>query len=131
MPKIRMNIEIKQKSRIFNKAHTKAVATRAVTAANEALADEAYRRVRARLSQVLKNPTGYYESRIQVTRGTQMRGVDDGGVVYGGWLEGVDSRNKTTRFKGYRTFRTIKQEMQREKGRIAEPIVRRLIRGVK
>jgi hypothetical protein len=126
-----MNIEITQKSRIFNKALTKAAATRAVTAANEALAEEAYRRVKARLSQVLRNPTGYYESKIQVVRGTQFRGVDDGGVVYGGWLEGISSRNRTTRFKGYRTFRTIKQEMQREKGRIAEPIVRRLIREVK
>ncbi len=31
--------------------------------------------------------------------------VDDGGVIYGPWLEGTSNRNKTTRFKGYAAFR--------------------------
>ena len=31
--------------------------------------------------------------------------IDDGGVVYGPWLEGTSTRNATTRFKGYGAFR--------------------------
>ncbi len=34
--------------------------------------------------------------------------LDDGGVVYGPWLEGTSRRNQTTRFKGYASFRRTK-----------------------
>jgi len=30
--------------------------------------------------------------------------ITDGGVKYGPWLEGISSRNETTRFKGYASF---------------------------
>ncbi len=55
-----------------------------------------------------KNPTGYYESRVHVHNGPVGHEVWDGGEagpVYGPWLEGVGSRNLTTRFKGYHAFR--------------------------
>lgn len=55
--------------------------------------------------------------------------VDDGGIVYGPWLEGVGSRNVTTRFKGYRMWRRTAQQMQRGGAlAIAEPIVDRAVR---
>ena len=61
-----------------------------------------------------KHPTGYYASRVQSHRsGEGQSTVDDGGVVYGPWLEGVGSRNQTTRFKGYFTFRKTAQVMDR------------------
>ena len=49
--------------------------------------------------------TGNYRRRINgISKG--MTGViTDGKVVYGRWLEGVSSRNQTTRFKGYFAFR--------------------------
>lgn len=67
--------------------------------------------IHQRLGQVLRNPTGYYESRIQTERRMTEAEVNDGGVIYGPWLEGVGSRNATTRFKGYHTFRTIAQRL--------------------
>jgi hypothetical protein len=55
--------------------------------------------------------------------------VDDGGIVYGPWLEGVGSRNATTRFKGYRMWRRTAQQMQRGGAeKIAQPIVDRAVR---
>ncbi len=123
MPKFRLNVTIKQKGQIFNSSATRAEGRLMVTNINDALAQEGVRRVKSRLGQVLQNPTGYYESRIQVDRRSQYRGISDGGVVYGGWLEGVDSRNKTTRFKGYRTFRIVMQELNRDKERLAQPLV--------
>ena len=35
--------------------------------------------------------------------------IDDGGVVYGPWLEGTSTRNATTRFRGYGSFRRTAQ----------------------
>jgi hypothetical protein len=99
-----------------------------VAHANELLAQEGVRLVKARLDVVLQNPTGYYRSNIQVKRGTVSRAIWDNRVVYGGWLEGVDPRNRTTRFKGYRTFRIVKQELNKQKVRIAQPAINEYIR---
>lgn len=55
-----------------------------------------------------KHPTGYYESNVRVRNTSSGHEVWDGGQagpVYGPWLEGVGSRNATTRFKGYHAFR--------------------------
>src|SRR4051812_45971823 len=79
--------------------------------ASRDLAEEAFKRVRQQLKSVLKHPTGYYESRVQVNNTSDGSTVTDGGVIYGPWLEGVGSRNNSTRFKGYHTFRTVAQRM--------------------
>ena|ERR1700748_2377532 len=127
MPKTRINVSIQQKGQIFSAAATKAAAARLVININDAIAQEGVNRVKQRLGQVLKHPTGYYESRIQVERRSVYRGISDGGVSYGGWLEGVDSRNKTTRFKGYHTFRDIKQGLDKDKEKLAQPFVNKFI----
>lgn len=75
--------------------------------------------VRVELHRVLRNPTGYYESNVQAERHGASDQVTDRGVVYGPWLEGTGSRNRTTRFKGYSTFRRVTPVLQR----IAGPIV--------
>lgn len=84
---------------------------------------EAEKRVKARLSSVLKHPTGYYRSRIVATRLQGNRGVSDSGVIYGPWLEGTGSRNKTTRFKGYSTFRMVRQQLDADSVKISEQII--------
>lgn len=127
MPKFRFNIDVKMKGAIFDAARSKAAAGRTVIAINDAIAQEGVHRVKQRLGQVLRHPTGYYESNIQVDRRSIYRGISDGGVVYGGWLEGVDPRNRTTRFKGYRTFRIIRQELQRDSASLAQPLVNAFI----
>jgi hypothetical protein len=62
-----------------------------------------------------KQPTGYYESHVHIRNSTHGLRVEDGGnngPVYGPWLEGVGSRNNTTRFKGYHAFRNAAQALQ-------------------
>jgi hypothetical protein len=76
--------------------------------------------VRQRLGGVLRHPTGHYESVIQTERAGADRAVTDGGIIYGPWLEGVSERNRTTRFKGYATFRRTTAELDRQAGAIAE-----------
>lgn len=68
-----------------------------------------------------------YESHANIhPRGTDLV-VDDGypgsGLLYGPWLEGVGSRNATTRFKGYFAMRRAAQKVQRMTTAIAEPII--------
>lgn len=128
MPSFRVNAKAKTKGQIFSKSKTKAAAARMLIQVNDAIAQEGVNRVRAYLSKVLKNPTGYYESKIAVERRSIYRGVYDQGVIYGGWLEGVSRRNRTTRFKGYRTFRTVKQTLDRDSTKIAQPVVTKFTR---
>lgn len=126
MPKFRVNVSTTQKGILFDVAKSKAAAKRAVIQVNEAIALETVTRIQTQLDRVLQHPTGHYRSRVQVVRKDIYRGVSDGGVVYGGYLEGVAKNNNTTRFKGYRTFRTVKQGIERDKDIIAAPVIKRL-----
>lgn len=123
MPGFRVNVDVATKGIIFSASNTKAEAARLVIAVNDAIATEGVNRVVARLRTVLRNPTGYYSSRIAVDRRQIYRGIWDQGVVYGGWLEGVTARNRTSKFKGYKTFELIRQGLSGDAQQIAEPLV--------
>lgn len=130
MPKFRLNVSATHRGAIFNAAATNAQARRMIIGINDAIAQEGVNRIKARLRQVLQNPTGFYESNIQVDRRQIYRGVSDGGVIYGPWLEGTGSRNKTTRFKGYKTFRIVKQDLDKDADMLAQPLVDDFVRGM-
>ena len=55
--------------------------------------------------------------------------IHDSKVIYGPWLEGISSRNQTSRFKGYSLFRKAHQQLETKKGeflqrRVMEAFVR-------
>jgi hypothetical protein len=56
--------------------------------------------------------TGNYRRNINGTVQGLRGKIDDGKVVYGPWLEGVSSRNRTRGFKGYASFRRTSQWIQ-------------------
>ncbi len=87
------------------------------------IADIALQRLYIRFGQVLQHPTPYYTTRLRTTRESAQDKVHDGKMVYGPWLEGTGSRNRTTRFKGYRTFRIVAARVNIEKAHLAQPIV--------
>ncbi len=92
------------------------------------VADQGVTDVKQLLDSVLQNPTGFYVSRIQTERRTRDRIlVTDGGVVYGPWLAGVSSRNKTSRFRGYQHWRRATQRLNRNARRITQPVVTRRV----
>lgn len=67
------------------------------------------------LDQSIRNPTPYYETQVTLERGFgNSQVVHDRGIVYGPWLEGVSERNRTTRFKGYFSFRQAAQRIESE-----------------
>jgi hypothetical protein len=83
--------------------------------------------VRAELERVLRRETPYYRLQITTTEYPGRTVINDGGVVYGPWLEGTGSRNKTTRFKGYSTFRRMTYKLNAEAVNILRPNVDRLV----
>jgi hypothetical protein len=95
---------------------------------SDEVAQEGFNRVHIELGHVLKHPTGYYESKVATDRvSTGIHTVTDGDVIYGPWLEGTSSRNLTTRFKGYTTFRRITQKLDADVPHIAAgPLARAL-----
>lgn len=84
--------------------------------------------VRNQLDQSLQNPTGFYRSRIMFTRNTKGATVTDDGVIYGPWLEGTGSRNKTTKFKGYASFRKATQQLNQSASMLIQRTVDRYVR---
>jgi hypothetical protein len=92
------------------------------------VASYAMEQVQKNLDGSIKNPTPYYETQIQVTNLVQDRSVNDRGVVYGPWLEGVGSRNQTTRFKGYASFRRATETTRRAVPGISGAIIRRYLK---
>lgn len=93
-----------------------------------ALATEGERRVLANLDATLRRPTGAYRARV--TKYGPVAGqarVHDRNGIYGPWLEGTGSRNRTTRFKGYANWRRATQQLQRGAKPLAEEVIRRNI----
>ena len=76
---------------------------------------------------VFKHPTGAYASRINTQVSGDIALVTDSNAVYGPWLEGVGSRNATTRFKGYHFWRKAAQQTQRRAPMITRNLLSRFI----
>ena len=114
-----MNVDVEKHGPIFD--GRAAAAVEAFCRASEReIAQRGVDLVHAALSTSIRHPTGYYESHVVADRSSGGYEVTDGGVVYGPWLEGVGSRNRTTRFKGYASFRRASATLDREAEGVAE-----------
>lgn len=93
----------------------------------EELADYTRYEVLTQLGSVLQHPTGYYESQIvKDPVAPDIYSINDSGVIYGPWLEGIGSRNApVTKFAGYHTFRTVRNRMAQKAHVIAEAAIAR------
>ena len=100
-----------------------------------------------RLDQVLRQrPAGVFLSVVEAQKGKASTGnyrrnvhgtvqdlhgrIDDGGVIYGPWLEGTGSRNQTTRFKGYASFRRTGQWIQARVERVLRAHLQAALREI-
>lgn len=100
---------------------------RAADDARDDIAAYAEERVLMGTSANFKTRTPYYETRVTTTRvSSEVSLVNDQGVVYGPWLEGVGSRNRERPgFPGYHFWRAAKQAVVTRGPQIAEAAVRR------
>lgn len=110
---------------IFNGGADRAIAAFLDEAVQE-VAQEGVNVLRGELH--FKHETGYYRSQIQTENRSPDAAVTDGGVVYGPWLAGVGSRNKTSRFKGYAHWRRATIRLQAQAPVIAERVLHRFLR---
>ena len=77
--------------------------------------------IHVRLAGVLRHDTGRYTAHVHKEKQLDDLVITDTPVVYGPWLEGTGSRNSPrTRFKGYHTFRLIRQMLDTQAGDIAQ-----------
>jgi hypothetical protein len=114
-----MSVEIHTSGPIFD-GRAAAAAHAFVAESERVIAAKGSDMVKHNLRAVLRHPTGYYESRVSAHGNV----VQDGGVIYGPWLEGVGSRNSpVTRFPGYFTFRRTTQELRARSVPIAEELL--------
>jgi len=83
------------------------------------------------LDRSIRNPTPYYETQITIQRlsPTVMR-VHDRDVIYGPWLEGTSTRNRTTRFRGYASLRRARQSTVAKIPDLVRAARARLVRGL-
>jgi hypothetical protein len=71
-----------------------------------------------------KNPTGWYKSHITPKLMGPFWVIQDSGVVYGEWLAGTSSRNRSSRFKGYQHWRRAIAFVRR----IAQPTTDKVVK---
>jgi hypothetical protein len=93
----------------------------------ETLADVGASMVRNNLHVVLRNETPFYRTRVEAQPDPPGWKITDNGVIYGHWLEGTGSRNRTTRFKGYATFRRTTQQIEARAVAIGQGVVARFM----
>lgn len=96
----------------------------------EEMAEWAERHIKRTYHSHFKQPSGYYESNVTVRdTGTAAEVWDGGeaGPVYGPWLEGLGSRNRTTRFKGYHAFRKAANALERRAQELGNRVLVRYI----
>jgi hypothetical protein len=94
-------------------------------AAEKAVAVLGASMIRSRMDAVFRVQTPFY--RLQNIAEQAPPGWiiwDQDATAYGFWLEGIGSRNKTTRFKGYFTYRRITQELRGRAPTIAAGVFR-------
>ncbi|MEU0465021.1 hypothetical protein ABZ215_13540 [Amycolatopsis sp. NPDC006131] len=96
-------------------------------AVEERVAGQASAEVHTNLNASIRNPTPYYETQVQVVAEGDAHVVNDRGVIYGPWLEGVGSRNKTTRFKGYFSFRRAAHATRQKAPQLAREVLARFV----
>lgn len=79
------------------------------------------------LSASIRHPTPYYETQVTVQERGGATVVHDRGVIYGPWLEGVGSRNRTTRFKGYFSLRRAAASTRAKVDYVVRPALERYL----
>jgi hypothetical protein len=122
-----MGVSVRKSGPVFDGRAVKALHDY-IDHAEKQVAEAGVQMVQDHLHTVIRNPTGYYESHIRVAERSHLTQVTDDNVVYGPWLEGTGSRNRSTRFKGYATFRKVGQMLQTRSKQIAERSLPRYIR---
>lgn len=120
-------VKVETSGPLFNPVLTAALTDAMLADCRQEVANQALADAHLIMDRSFRNPTPYYETQVVVQRRGDVDVVHDRGIIYGPWLEGVGSRNATTRFKGYAMFRRATQEAGRKVPHLCQPIVDRYV----
>jgi len=125
---MRMTVSIK-KSGPFLSGQFEKTMPGVIQAIDEAGAAFALQELNRLANQDFQNPTGKYQQHLQLSTTDLGLQVNDGplGAIYGAWLEGVASRNKRSRFKGYFLWRRAAQKVRINTIQIANQTVQAFV----
>jgi hypothetical protein len=123
---MRLSVDVDTSGPLFRGRYAQARAAAACRRIGEEVADRGLSNVQRNLDTSIRNPTPYYETQITVQNLGDRWVVHDRGIVYGPWLEGTGSRNRTTRFKGYHSFARATAELHGQAQFIADHVIVRL-----
>ena len=126
---MQITIDVSHSGPLFDGRATREVKL-AIEDAQQAVGNQGLADVHRLLDLSIRHPTPYYETQILVERQANDVVVHDRGIVYGPWLEGVGSRNRTTRFKGYFSFRRAKQALDGKVPGITERVLQQHLGGM-
>lgn len=124
-----MDVQTQRSGPLFDGRLEAAVAN-AAPDAEKTMATLGASMVRSRLNDVLKTQTPIYRFKVVAQPDAPGWLIHDQKMIYGPWLEGTGSRNRTTRFKGYRTFRIITQQLNARALEIGNRVVARWLGGM-
>lgn len=122
-----IDIRVKATGPLFDGRAERAV-ERFVEDGVKALVAAGVKMVRQRFGARIRHSTGYFLGRVSgVLYGTYGK-VWDRMLIYGRWLEGTGSRNRTTRFKGYHGYRDTAMVIDRDSEKILQPLMDKMVR---
>lgn len=88
--------------------------------AEKDIAKDTLRDIKRRFHVHFRHPTGRYESNVHISSAGSGTEINDRGIVYGPWLEGISKKNRTTRFRGYHSFEDAAAQADNNADEIAE-----------
>lgn len=125
-----MTIEIDTSGPMFN-GQAAAIVARMAGDCQREVAHAAEETWQAFMDATFRHPTGFYQSHVNIATRGQDLVVNDRGVIYGPWLEGVGSRNSpVTRFPGYFNRRRAEQHINGQVAALCEPIVAKAVEEI-
>lgn len=114
-PKGRSGVTVSTHGVLFNEGQAEQIVKRWLDDTKDTVAKTGHDLLLARFAKVFKRSRGHYASTIHivVTEKYQDRLITDGFVIYGTWLEGTATRNRSTKFKGYKSFRRVRLQLRK------------------
>jgi hypothetical protein len=123
-----INFDITPKGPLFNRGQSSEEIDRFIRDGAKAIGDAAVKLSRLKFRAKIQVYTGRFTGRISAIITGSLINVDSRNILYGRWLEGIGSRNATTRFKGYHGFRDTRIIIDRNTKDILQPLMDKMIR---
>jgi hypothetical protein len=116
----RSRITVSTRGALFDEGRPKQVVDKFLRDTREEVGQRGLALLKDRMHATFKHPKGHYEAQVVLDRREDDVLITDHFVIYGSWLEGTSTRNRSTRFKGYQNFRKVRLQLRKLSGPIAQ-----------